>query len=197
MRTTLKFSPLLLCLALFAAGLVMGILGLRVLSPDEKAELVAYLEVFMRGVHNPGLDPKAVFRLSLEQNARTAVLIWAFGLAVIGAPITCVLVFVRGFAAGFGSMFLLREVTSGGLAVFMTGVVPHNLISIPALITLSAMSVSFSIALLKERPWNYGGLWKMVATYTWRFFMVAAGLFLASVVEAFVSPLLLSRSVGL
>ncbi|HHX27432.1 MAG: stage II sporulation protein M [Bacillota bacterium] len=197
MRRTLKFSPLLLTLALFASGLVMGILGLRVLSPDEKAELVAYLEVFMRGVHNPGLDPKAIFRLSLEQNARTALFIWAFGLAVIGAPLTCVLIFVRGFAAGFGAMFLLREVTSGGLTMFLSGMVPHNLIAIPALLSLSAMSISFSVALLRERPWNYGGLWKMVATYTWRFLMVAAGLFLASAVEAFVSPLLLSRSTGL
>ncbi len=197
MRRTLKFSPLLLTLALFASGLVMGILGLRVLSPDEKAELVAYLEVFMRGVHNPGLDPKAIFRLSLEQNARTALFIWAFGLAVIGAPLTCVLIFVRGFAAGFGAMFLLREVTPGGLTMFLSGMVPHNLIAIPALLSLSAMSISFSVALLRERPWNYGGLWKMVATYTWRFLMVAAGLFLASAVEAFVSPLLLSRSTGL
>ena len=150
MRRTLKFSPLLLTLALFASGLVMGILGLRVLSPDEKAELVAYLEVFMRGVHNPGLDPKAIFRLSLEQNARTALFIWAFGLAVIGAPLTCVLIFVRGFAAGFGAMFLLREVTSGGLTMFLSGMVPHNLIAIPALLSLSAMSVSFSVALLRS-----------------------------------------------
>ncbi|NLA60092.1 MAG: stage II sporulation protein M [Firmicutes bacterium] len=197
MRTTLRFSPLLLMLVLFTFGLVTGILGLRVLSPDEKAELVAYLEVFMRGVRSPGLDPKAIFRLSLEQNARTALFIWAFGLAVIGAPLTCILVFVRGFAAGFGSMFLLREVTSGGLTMFVSGMLPHNLISVPSLLILSALSVSFSVRLLRERPWNYGGLWKMVAEYTWRFFVVALGLLAASLVEAFVSPLLLSRSVGL
>ncbi len=94
-------------------------------------------------------------------------------------------------------MFLLREVASGGLAMFVSGMVPHNLISVPALLMLSAMSVSFSVRLLKERPWNYGGLWKMVAEYSWRFFVIALGLVLASAVEAFVSPLLLSRSAGL
>jgi len=197
MRTTLKVSPLLLMLVVFTFGLTTGVLGLRVLSPDEKAELVAYLEVFMRGVRSPGLDPKAIFRLSVEHNASTALLIWAFGLAVIGAPLTCVLVFVRGFAAGFGSMFLIREVSSGGLTMFLSGMVPHNLISVPAILLLSAMSVSFSIRLLRERPWNYGGLWKMIAEYTWRCFLVALGLLAASAVEAFVSPLLLSRSAGL
>jgi hypothetical protein len=89
MRKTYQFSPIILCAALFAAGLAMGFLGLRVLSPDEKAELISYLEVFMRGVHNPGLDKAAIFRLSLEQNAKTALLIWGFGLAVIGVPLTC------------------------------------------------------------------------------------------------------------
>lgn len=196
MRKTQEFSPVVLCSVLFVAGLVMGIMGLRVLSPDEKAELVSYLEVFMRGVRNPGLDPGAIFRLSLQQNARTALLIWGFGLAVIGAPLTCLLVFVRGFAVGFGSSFVVREVTSGGLSMFLSGMMPHNLVAIPAMLVLSAMSISFSIALLRERPWNYGGLWKMAGKYTWRFLLVSVCLFLASAIEAFVSPLLLSRMVG-
>jgi stage II sporulation protein M len=197
MRKTYQFSPIILCAALFAAGLAMGFLGLRVLSPDEKAELISYLEVFMRGVHNPGLDKAAVFRLSLEQNAKTALLIWGFGLAVIGVPLTCVMVFVRGFATGFGASFVVREVTSGGVAMFLSGMLPHTLISIPAMLILSAMSISFSVSLFRERPWNYGGLWKTAAGYTWRFWLVALGLLVASAVEAFVSPLLLARMTGI
>lgn len=197
MRKAKEFSPVLLSAALFAAGLAMGILGLGVLPPDEKAELVSYLEVFMRGVRNPGLDGGAILRLSLEQNAKTALLIWGFGLAVIGAPLTCLLVFARGFAMGFGSSFVVREIRSGGLAMFLSGMMPHNMVSVPAIIMLSAMSVSFSISLLRERPWNYGGLWKMAAGYTWRYFLVSLGLLAASVIEAFVSPLLLSRTTGL
>lgn len=197
MRKAKEFSPVLLSAALFAAGLAMGIFGLGVLPPDEKAELVSYLEVFMRGVRNPGLDGGAILRLSLEQNAKTALLIWGFGLAVIGAPLTCLLVFARGFAMGFGSSFVVREIRSGGLAMFLSGMMPHNMVSVPAIIMLSAMSVSFSISLLRERPWNYGGLWKMAAGYTWRYFLVSLGLLAASVIEAFVSPLLLSRTTGL
>lgn len=197
MRNTNRFSPILLCAAIFAAGLAMGVLGLKVLSPDEKAELISYLQVFMRGLHNPGLDRGAIFRLSLEQNLKTVLLLWGFGLAVIGVPLTCVLVFVRGFAIGFGSSFVVREVASGGLAMFLSGMMPHNLISVPALLVLSAMSISFSISLFRERPWNYGGLWKMVGDYTWRFFMVSISLLAASAVEAFISPLLLSRTAGI
>ena len=49
MKTRAAASPVMLCSLLLVSGIIMGILGLRVLSPDEKAELASYLEVFMRG----------------------------------------------------------------------------------------------------------------------------------------------------
>ncbi len=194
MRKVRDLSPLILCLILFIAGLTMGILGLRVLSPDEKAELVSYLEVFMRGVQNPGLQPSAIFRLSIVQNLRTAVLLWGFGLAVIGTPLTCLLLLARGFAVGFGSAFVVKEVSTGGVAVFLCGMLPHSLFAVPTVLALSALSMSFSLTLVRERPWTYGGLWKMAAGYTWRFALVTLGLVASSLVEAFVSPLLLART---
>ncbi|MEX0975112.1 MAG: stage II sporulation protein M [Bacillota bacterium] len=196
MRKVQNLSPFILCLVLFVAGLSMGILGLRVLSPDEKAELVSYLEVFMRGLENPGLSSSAIFRLSIAQNAKTAVLLWGFGLAVIGTPLTCLLLLARGFAVGFGSAFVVKEVSTGGVAVFLCGMLPHNLFAVPAVLVLSALSVSFSLALVRDRPWTYGGLWKMAAGYSWRFALVSLGLVVSSLVEAYISPLLLARTTG-
>jgi stage II sporulation protein M len=195
-RKVQELSPLILSVVLFVAGLAMGILGLKVLSPNEKAELVSYLEVFMRGVRNPGLEPIAIFRLSITQNLKTMTLLWGFGLAVIGAPLTCLLLLARGFAIGFGSAFVVREVSTGGVAMFLSGMLPHSLIAVPTVVALSALSMSFSLTLVRERPWNYGGLWKMAAGYTWRFALLSLGLALSSLVEAYVSPLLLTRTAG-
>ncbi len=196
MRKGGGMSPFIICILLFAVGLFLGILGLRVLSPDEKAELVSYLEVFMRGLQNPGLPGASIFRLSIVQNAKTAVLLWAFGLAVIGAPLTCLLLIARGFAVGFGSAFVIREVSEGGLGVFICGMLPHNLLAVPAILALSALSLSFSLALLRDRPWTYGGLWRMAARYTWRFALLSLALAFASLVEAYISPALLLRTSG-
>jgi len=197
LRRVGSMSPFVICLSLFVVGLLLGILGLRVLSPDEKAELVSYLEVFMRGLQNPGLPGSAILKLSLVQNAKTAVLLWAFGLAVIGTPLTCLLLLAKGFAIGFGSAFVIREVTSGGLAVFMCGMLPHNLFALPVIIALSTLSLSFSLALVRDRPWTFGGLWRMAASYTWRFAVLSLGLLVASLVEAYVSPALLVRTAGM
>ncbi len=191
-----KMSPFIICVVLFSCGLILGVLGLRVLSPDEKAELVSYLEVFMRGLHSPGLPGGTVFKLSIIQNAKSAVLIWAFGLSVIGAPLTCLLLLARGFALGFGSAFVVKEVSTGGIAVFLCGMLPQNLLTVPALLALSALSLSFSLALVRERPWTYGGLWRMVGTYTWHCALVSLALAASSLIEAYVSPALLVRTTG-
>lgn len=189
-------SPVVFCSLILVSGIIMGILGLRVLSPDEKAELMSYLEVFMRGLSNPGLEPGIIFRLSLSQNLKTIVLLWAFGLAIIGAPLTCIMLFVRGFAIGFSSAFVLKEVTTGGLLVFASGMLPHNLVALPAIVLLSSISTSFSVTLFNERPWIHGGLLKLSTRYTCRFALVALLLLLSSLMEAYLSPFLLKTAVG-
>ncbi len=189
-------SPIVFCSLILISGIIMGILGLRVLSPDEKAELISYLEVFMRGLSNPGLEPGVIFRLSLAQNLKTVVLLWAFGLAIIGAPLTCIMLFVRGFAIGFSSAFVLKEVTTGGLLVFASGMLPHNLVALPAIVLLSSISTSFSVTLFRERPWVHGGLLKLSTGYTCRIALVALLLVLSSLMEAYLTPFLLKAAVG-
>ncbi len=186
-------SPLILCAFLFAVGIVLGALGLRVLSPDEKAELVSYLDVFMGSLRSPGIEPGVVFRLSLITNLKTALLMWGFGLAVIGVPLTFVMLLVKGFVVGFSSFFVLTELPTRGASVFLSGIFPHVIISIPAFVMLAAWSVSFSFALLRERPWAQGNLWRRAAGYTLRCTLAVAALILSSAVEAYITPHLLNR----
>ncbi len=194
MRHKTRFSPAVFCVVLFVSGLILGILGLRVLSVDEKAELVAYLEVFMRGLENPGLESRQLFRLSLIQNLKTAALVWGLGLAVVGVPVVCILVLTRGFALGFSAAFVIVEISQGGTKLFFAGMFPHNLIAIPSLLLMCSLSVSFSLVLFTERPWAHGAFWPKAGSYTWKCLLLAGGLALSSLVEAYVSCLLLARS---
>lgn len=189
-------SPFVLCSVLFVAGAILGIIGLRVLSPDEKAELASYLEIFVRNVTAGGLDPAIVFKLSLAQNLKTALLTWALGLAVIGTPFACLIVAIRGFALGFSSTFLIKEVSGGGTYLFISGILPHSLISVPVLVMLCSLAVSFSVTLLREKPWAHGSLWSKVGSYTLRFFLVSLLFVLSSAVEAYVCPFFLARFSG-
>lgn len=188
-------SPLLLASILFVSGLIVGILAVRVLSADEKAELLSYLEVFMRGLNSPGLDRHVVFRLSLIQNLKTAALLWALGLAIIGMPAVCLWLLVRGFSFGFSAAFVVREVSSGGPLIFLGGMLPHSILWIPALVVLAANSMAFSLLLVEKRPWAYGGVWKLALDYSLRCVILCIGLLLSSLVEAYLSPAMLARVV--
>ncbi|HOP71407.1 MAG: stage II sporulation protein M [Bacillota bacterium] len=196
MKTRAVASPIVFCSLLLISGLIMGALGLRVLSPDEKAELASYLEVFMRGLSNPGLEPPVILRLSLAHNLKSVALLWAFGLAVIGAPLTCIMLFIRGFALGFSSAFVVQQVPQKGFLVFASGMLPHNLVALPALVLLSSVSLSFSVKLFRERPWVQGGLLKLAAGYTLRFALMSMLLLAASLLEAYLTPFLLRKAVG-
>ncbi len=187
-------SPIVFCSLLLISGIIVGMLGLGTLTPDEKAELISYLEVFMRGLSNPGLEPSLIFKLSLVHNLKNMVMIWAFGLAIIGVPLTCVMIFIRGFVLGFSSTLVTREIVSGGFLVFASGILPHNLIILPVLVISSSISISFSIMLLKQRPWIHGNLIKLALTYTLRFAAVSLLLVIASLTEAYLTPLLLKAA---
>ncbi len=196
MRRTAGLSPLILCALLFLTGIVMGALSLRVLSVNEKAELVSYLEVFMRGLRSPGLESGVVFKLSLIQNLKTAAMIWAFGLSIIGAPLTCVMLLIRGFVLGFSASFVLSEVASGGALMFIAGILPQSIVFVPTTVLLATLSLTFSLVLFHERPWTYGGLWSKSGSYTWKCAILTALYVVASLIEAYVSPALLIRAAG-
>ncbi|MBE3520027.1 MAG: stage II sporulation protein M [Firmicutes bacterium] len=184
-------SPLVLSLAFFILGAVLGAVAVKALDPMEKAELLSYVQVFLTTLNNPGIDSLSVLKIALLQNLKTALLVWALGLTIIGIPIACALVFVRGFALAFSASFLVSEGPRGPLLVLL-GLVPHNLLAVPALIFMVSYAVSFSFALIRERAYLAPAqLWNQVFKYT-AYWARLCGLFLlAAVLEAHLSPLLI------
>jgi len=189
---TLRFSsPLMVSLAFFMLGAVLGVVAIKALDPMEKAELLSYVQVFLTSLNNPGIDSLSVLKIALLQNLKTALLVWALGLTIIGIPIAFALVFVRAFALAFSASFLVSEGPRGPLLVLL-GMVPHNLLAVPALILMASYAVSFSFALIRERAYlSPAQLWNQVFKYT-AYWSRLCGLFLlAAVLEAYLCPLLI------
>lgn len=184
-------SPLMVCTGFFVLGSLLGVLATGSLDPMEKGELLSYVEVFLRSLDNPGVDSATVLKAALLQNARTGLLVWALGLTIIGVPIACALVFVRGFALSFSAGFLVSEWGRGPLLV-LSGMVPHNLLAVPALILMVSYAVSFSLALVRDRTYmSSGQLWNRVFAYTASWFRIFLVFLLSGVLEAYLSPFLM------
>ncbi len=184
-------SPLVISLAFFLLGAVLGVVAVKALDPMEKGELLSYVQVFLTSLNNPGIDSLSVLKIALLQNLKTALLVWALGLTIIGIPVACALVFVRGFALAFSAGFLVSEGPQGPLLVLM-GMVPHNLLVVPVLILMVSYAVSFSLALIRERAYlSSGQLWSQVFKYTGYWARLCGLLLLTAVLEAYLTPLLL------
>ena len=183
--------PLVVSLVFFVLGTVVGGVAVGALDPTEKAELLSYVQVFLTSLDNPGIDSLSLFKIALLQNLKTALLIWALGLTIVGIPVACALVFVRGFALAFSAGFLVAEGPRGPLLV-LSGMVPHNLLAVPTVILMVSYAVSFSFGLIRERGHlSPAQLWSQVFKYTGHWAGLCALFLLAAVLEAYLSPLLM------
>lgn len=184
-------SPLVVSIAFFVLGVISGAVATKSLDPMEKAELLSYLEVFLTNLNNPGIDSLSVLRMAVLQNTKTALLVWALGLTIIGVPVACALLFVRGFALAFSAGFLVAEGARGPLLV-LSGMVPHNLLAVPVLVLMVSYAVSFSVALVRDRTYmSSAQLWNQVFRYTAYWLRLSALFLLSAVLEAYLSPSLM------
>lgn len=195
MRDRNPAQALLLCILVMVSGAAAGILAVRTMSGDDKAELISYLDAFVRQISGESIEPTRVFSLALGQNMRSGLIIYGLGLAVIGVPAVAVLLFVRGFAAGFSSAFVITELSSG-LALFGGGMLLHMAIAMPSYVLIGKEAMNFSTVLIRERP-SFSSLLREWVNYTRKCTWGFLGLLLASLVEAYISPLFISRVAGL
>ncbi len=186
--------PYYFCVSLlFVLGVGFGALAVNALTSRQKVELLDYLQVFLRGLAKKAgeIDGGVVLRQSAASNLKTVGLIWLFGATVIGAPLTVVMVFVRGFVLGFSAGFLFSEMGARGLALTLLGVLPHSLIAVPVLLAVSVASLGFAVLVVRRRVGKFQvNLAEEFLAYTFTCLVLAAALMGASLVEAYVTPFL-------
>jgi len=185
---------------LFVIGVSFGALAVNALGPAEKADLVDYVQVFLRGLGQKigEIDSSVVFRQSALGHLKTAGLLWLLGASVIGAPLCMVVVFVRGFVIGFSVGFLFSEMGLKGLALSVFAILPQNLIAVPALLALGVSSAAFAVLVVRRRVGSFRvNLAEEFLAYTFTCLVLGAGLLGSSALEAYVTPFLMNLIAGL
>lgn len=185
---------------LFVIGVVFGAVAVNALSARQKVELLDYLEVFLRGLTQKlsDIDSAVVLRQSVASNLKTAGLVWLLGATVIGSPLTVLIVFVRGFVVGFSVGFLVSEMGGKGLALSLLAVFPQNLIAVPVILALGVSSLAFAVLVVRQRVGRFKvNLAEEFLAYTFTCLVLSAVLVGASLVEAYVTPVLMGVVAGL
>jgi stage II sporulation protein M len=120
------------------------------------------------------------------------LLIWIFGLSVIGLPLILVLDFLKGVLIGFTVGYMIGQYSWKGMLFALAGVVPQNMIVLPVIVVCSVTAMSFSLDMIKQRFWQRSGtVVPPFMRYSLTTAVMAMLLIAASIYEAFLSPAVL------
>ena len=173
---------------LFLMGAIFGILATGVLSSVQRENLLSYLD---QGLHGEIYTPNSVYaRQTIVANIKIVFFLFFMGISEIGVPLALLLIFTRGFILGYSISFLLRTMGFKGLVLILTGVLPHNLLIIPALFVMVIAIIDFAAALTKirftKKPVVIGEEMVKCAILT---VVVLVIMMLAGFVQGFITPL--------
>jgi stage II sporulation protein M len=180
----------LLVFTFFAIGIAAGAFTIKALDDVQKQTLIKYLQGFFQILTNESIDSGAVFRQSVLNNIETVFFIWILGITVIGIPITLFAIGVRGFIIGFTVGFFIDSLGWKGLFLTVLVILPQNAIIIPCLIVICAISVSFSLMIIKNRlakRWT-NNYWQKLLSYCITIFTIFLISVFGSIVEAYITP---------
>ncbi len=180
-------------IVLFAMGITFGAVLVNSLAPGQRQELSGFLQYFFSTIHQNGIaDPELHFRQAFGFYLKTVGIMWIFGLSIIGLPMILLLLFLKGIVVGFTVGFLVNQMEWKGVTFSLLGVLPQNMLVVPALIIVGVGGISFSLRLIKSRfVSRRGEIMPHFMSYTMLVMGMLAVLTLAALFETFVSPVLM------
>jgi len=180
----------LIVLGVFAAGVIIGTMGVDRLNPEQATELSSYLDRFVQQAGSLEIETGKTTG-ALLNDAGMILAVYVLGLTVIGIPVVLGLVFCRGFVLGFAVDFLTRGKGLQGLVLVLAGVLPQNLLLLPALLIGGIVSLSFSV-LLARRFYDSGiAVWPGFVWYSSLMLLAAVVAACAGAVEVYLTPVLI------
>ena len=175
-------------------GIIFGALTVNNLPPAERQNLLSYLCGFLRSLGpSTEIQKAGLAREAILSNAKTIAFLFLLGLSAIGTPFILLVVFTRGFVLGFTVGFLVKQLMLKGFFFSLVAVVPQNLLFTPALLAAAAADLDLGWLLIRTRFLGHA------VSFGQEFFrclgITGAAvflLFLAGLVEGYVSPVLIT-----
>lgn len=177
----------------FAIGLSVGAFTVKALGINQKQELVVYLNRFFQILNNQTVDRSAIFYQSLKTNFQTIFFIWFLGVTIIGIPFTLIITSFRGFIVGFTITFLIQGMGWKGFMLTLAAVLPQNIVYIPCLLAISAVSLCFSIQAFRTKVKHkiMNSIRSNIFSYTSTVLILFGVMTLGSLIESYISPSIL------
>ncbi len=180
-------------------GVIFGAIVVNSMSITQKEDLFYYLSQFFGQILNGKVaENNDLFAQSFLHNSKFIGLIWILGISIIGLPVILILLFIKGLVVGFTVGFLVSQLGLKGFLLAFVSILPQNLIIIPVFILMAALSVIFSLRMIKKQFFKTYGqpILPFFKNYILIFIVAVVLISAASGVEAYVSPWLMKSMMG-
>jgi stage II sporulation protein M len=192
-------SIFLFIVILFLMGVIFGAIVVNSMSITQKEDLFYYLSQFFGQIQNGKVAVNNdLFAQSFLHNSKFIGLIWILGISIIGLPVILIVLFIKGLVVGFTVGFLVSQLGLKGFMLAFVSILPQNLIIIPVFIMMAALSVIFSLRMIKKQFFKKYGhpILPFFKNYIITLVLAVVLISAASGVEAYVSPWLMKTMMG-
>ncbi len=175
----------------FALGIATGAFTVKAMSSEEQQNLIKYLNNFFQIISSDNVSFGKNLAWSLKNNLQIIFFLWVLGLTILGIPFNLLITSFRGFLLGYTVAFLISSMSWKGLLFIAAAILPQNIIYIPCLIIISAMSLSFSMKVLRRKGKSIGtgfGETNTVISYSAKMAAVSLIMLIGCLIEVFISP---------
>ena len=145
MKKRKLFSSLVFILLL---GIISSLIFIFLLSDENLGLMKDSISGYFNSISNNNINYLNDFIVSVFNNTSIAVIIWLFGISIIGSLFIYVLFFIKSFTVSLSFISIISLYGFKGVLISFVYIIPY-IISLGILFVLSYYSISFSIILIK------------------------------------------------
>lgn len=178
------------CILCIFIGMILGVYYLKYMGQADRNNINNYLNQFLKNISVTNLNMKYIFQRVLKNTIPFILLIWFLGLTVVGIPLILILDVLKGFVLGFSISSLVNNLGGKGILVVVAGVIPQNIIYIPAIIFISVVAMKFSLGIIRNKmnkQWTTNIVNKFIS-YSVLIFIASLICFIGFFIEAYFTP---------
>ncbi len=178
---------------IFIIGIAVGAITIKILNIEQKSDIMLFLNSFFKTIEGNTFEGVSILKQSIIDNFKTIGLIWITGIIIIGLPIIPIVILFRGFAIGFTVGFLINEYGVRGFLFSILGILPHNLLIVPSIISIASIGMTLSINNFKKRDLNIRSnkLYFNIIDYSILIIFFSIFILAGCLIEAYISPIFL------
>ncbi len=178
-------------ISFFIIGIISGSIFLICLSTGDKT----IVNTELRGIISGNLTGN--IKNTLTINLLYIISIFILGISTIGLVFNGFIVYLKGFVTGFcvSSMIYIYKIK--GLLLGLIYLIPHNIINILIILSLSIYSIIFSLGIIKQITGKRINTINLLKRYTFIFLVSLGIIILTSIIEVYFTTFLLNSVSGL